>query len=305
MRKQVLVAGLIVLILLSGCIGPNPLIDDGNTGTGGGTGNGGNGNGGGVTVVPVVKNDVYKIEGDACPELEEVEGNYALPEGCSFSEVGEQYWFTELDVKCDGNTLIEQGCSYLDDEGVTKGGGKLVKTDLSNKTLIECQRELLDIGYDDVVRVYDFHPGPQIGSFYLTYDDSTKEIEKLVTVEGVFEALAPIDSEEKVWAGLRLSSPDGLYCSFESEGFAPYLPEGQQYEEDVWELELFGIPKEQIKVSSVEAVEGGFKAHILGEAQGCPCFIDYYQYDLVVKEDGSLVPSEGDWVYAAELGCIC
>ncbi len=259
----------------------------------------------GTKLIPVPAGDVSEIDGGTCPIPSEVEKEFALPEGCQLLDEPLDYLFSSIDVTCDNNTLLDQDCVYLDENGETKEGGALVKTSLTDKTLIECMPTDWIAEDSNYIRIFDYHPGPQIKSFYLGYDDKTKQLEKITDWNSLFAFLAPIDSAEKVWGGISLASSDPLYCSFKSQGYPPWPPAGYEYEEEIYTFEEFLVPKEDIMVSSVEAVQDGFKAHVLAEGQGCPCFIDYFEFDVEISREGKVSKSKPWLVYSAVEGCIC
>lgn len=261
-----------------------------------------------IRFIPVPHSEVFEIPGGDCPSYEVPEKDFALPEGCRLLEEPKEDWFFSYDLVCDSNLLLDLNCIYMetDDNGnyETTGAGRLVKTSLTEKTIIECGTPFYYFE-SEYIRVFDYHPGPLIGSFYIGYDESTKEIAEIRDWNALFEFLAPIDSAEKVWGGGSLASADSVYCYFKSQGYPPQPPEGYTYDEEVWTFEKFFVPKEEIRVSTVEAVEGGFKVHVLAEVQGCPCFIDYYEHDFHLSTEGKVTNEEFRHVYSAWEGCIC
>ncbi len=255
-------------------------------------------------------NEIFEIPGGECPIPEEaIEKEFALPEGCSLLAEPKEEWFFEYDIVCDNNLLVDFNCVNIEwDENYETyemyGAGKLVKTSFTDKTLIECQVDYYMFEFEPI-RVFDWHPGPLISSFYVGYDDSTKETVRITDRNALFEFLAPADSAEKVWGGLRLATADAIYCYFKSNGYYPWPPEGYVYDQEVWTFEEFIVPKEEIGVSSVEAVSDGFKVHLLMERQGCQCYINYYELWFELSTDGKITNESSRYVYSAWEGCIC
>ncbi|MBN1941321.1 MAG: hypothetical protein JW772_04010 [Candidatus Diapherotrites archaeon] len=256
----------------------------------------------------VPESEVFEIEGMACPiPSDDPEKNFVLPDGCSLLANAPTYGFMSVNVGCINQEIEDMGCVYYDLDEVMLTGGKLVRTTLTDKTLIECRVEDYYAQTNDFIRGFDYHPGPYVLSFYIGYDPETKELTKISDWDSLFAFFAPIDSEEKVWGALSLATSSDIYCSFESEGLPPWPPEGYVYDEAEWfgEYEEFWVPKEEIKVSSIEETNTGYKMRVLAEEQGCPCYIDFYEYDLEVTYEGEVTKGEATGVYSANSGCIC